>query len=62
MFEFNPDFSEILSKTAPPEGSDSWAINVGAVSVTPYLTSFAELPESEHSFSCLQDREWKLEI
>ena len=61
VFEFDPDLSLLLSKTAAPEGSDSWALNVDAVSVTPYLTSFAELPESEHSFSCLQDREWKFD-
>ena len=60
VFVFAPDFSELLAQTAAPEGSDGWALNVGAVSVTPYLTSFAELPESERSFSCLQEREWKL--
>ena len=59
VFAFDPDLSALLSLTAAPEGTDAWALNVGAVSVTPYLTSFAELPESEHSFSCLQDREWK---
>ena len=59
-FRFEPDLSRLLENTAAPEGSDGWALDVGAVSVTPYLTSFAELPESEHSFSCLQDREWKL--
>lgn len=61
VFAFKPDLSAPLSQTAAPEGSDGWALNVGAVSVTPYLTSFAELPESEHSFSSLQDREWKFE-
>jgi len=59
VFAFKPDLSGVLSRTAAPEGSDSWALNVGAASVTPYLTCFAELPESEHSFSCIQDREWK---
>jgi tubulin--tyrosine ligase len=62
VFVFKPDLSAPLSPTAAPEGSDSWALNVGAVSVTPYLTSFAELPESEHGFSCLQDREWKFKL
>lgn len=60
VFEFKPDLSGLLSLTAAPEGSDGWALNVGAASVTPYFTTFAELPESERSFSCLQDREWKL--
>lgn len=62
VFAFKPDLSALLDKTAAPEGSDSWALNVGAISVTPYLTSFAELPENEHSFSCLQDREWKVKL
>lgn len=61
-FRFKPDYSALLSKTAPPEGSDSWALNVDAASVTPYLTSFAELPDSEQSFSCLQDREWRFKL
>jgi tubulin---tyrosine ligase len=60
LFAFDPDLSGILSLTAAPEGTDSWALNVGAASVTPYLTCFAQLPESECSFPCLQDREWKL--
>lgn len=60
VFKFDPDLSGLLGQTAAPEGSDGWALNVDAASVTPYLTSFAELPESERSFSCLQDREWKL--
>ena len=62
VFKFQPDLSGLLSQTAAPEGTDGWALNVGAVSVTPYLTSFAELPENEHSFSCLQDREWKFKL
>jgi len=62
VFEFKPDLAALLSPTAAPEGSDGWALNVGAVSVTPYLTSFAELPESEYNFSSLQDREWKFEL
>jgi hypothetical protein len=62
VFSFKPDLSALLSPTAAPEGSDSWALNVDAVSVTPYLTSFAELPESEHGFSSLQDREWKFKL
>jgi len=62
VFAFKPDLSALLSPTAAPEGSDGWALNVGAVSVTPYLTSFAELPESEYSFSSSQDREWKFKL
>jgi len=62
VFKFHPDLSGLLNNTGAPEGSDGWALDVGAISVTPYLTSFAELPESEHGFSCLQDREWKLDL
>lgn len=62
VFTFDPDLSGLLDKTAAPEGTDGWALNVNAVSVTPYLTSFAELPETEHGFSCVDDREWKFEL
>ena len=62
VFTFDPDFTGLLNPTSAPEGSDGWALAQGAVSVTPLLTSFAELPESEHSFSRLQDREWKFKL
>ena len=63
VFKFVPNFSEQpFIQPAAPEGSDGWALNVGAASVTPYLTSFAELPEDEHGFSCVQDREWKFKL
>jgi len=62
VFTFEPDLSALLDRTAAPEGTDGWALNVDAVSVTPYLASFAELPESELSFSCRQDREWKFKL
>jgi tubulin--tyrosine ligase len=62
VFKFQPDLTGLLSQTSAPEGSDSWALEQGAASVTPLLTSFAELPESEHSFPCLQDREWKYKL
>lgn len=59
VFAFKPDLSAVLSPTAAPEGTDGWALNVDAISVTPYLARFAELPESEYNFSSLQAREWK---
>lgn len=62
VFKFQPDLTGLLSQTSAPEGSDSWALEQGAASVTPLLTSFAELPESERSFPCLQDREWKYKL
>jgi tubulin--tyrosine ligase len=62
VFKFQPDLTGLLTRTSAPEGSDGWALDEGAVSVTPLLTSFAELPESERSFSCLQDREWKFKL
>ena len=62
VFTFDPDFTGLLNPTSAPEGSDGWALAQGAVSVTPLLTSFAELPESEHSFSRLQVREWKFKL
>jgi len=62
VFTFEPDLTGLLNPTSAPEGSDGWALAQGAVSVTPLLTSFAELPESEHGFSRLQDREWKFKL
>lgn len=62
VFKFQPDFTGLLNPTSAPEGSDGWALAEGAVSVTPLLTSFAELPESEHGFACLRDREWKFKL
>jgi len=62
VFAFKPDLSAVLSPTAAPEGTDSWALNVDAISVTPCLARFAEPPESEYSFSSLQEREWKFKL
>jgi len=62
VFTFQPDLTGLLTQTSAPEGSDGWALDEGAVSVTPLLTSFAELPESKYGFSCLQDREWRFEL
>jgi hypothetical protein len=62
VFKFQPDLTGLLSRTSAPEGSDGWALDEGAASVTSLLASFAELPESERGFSCLQDREWKFKL
>lgn len=62
VFAFNPDLSAVLSPTAAPEGTDTWALNVDAISVNPYLARFAEPPETEYSFSSLQEREWKFKL
>ena len=59
-FGWNPDLSKLIGQTSAPPGSDGWALNMDAASVTPYLACFAELPESEHGFASLEDREWKL--
>ena len=62
VFVWQPDFTGLLNPTSAPEGSDGWALAEGAVSVTPLLTGFAELPENEHGFACPQDREWKFKL
>ena len=62
VFKFQPDLLGLLNPASAPEGSDGWTLAQGAVSVTPLLTSFAELPEPEHGFSRLQDREWKFKL
>ena len=62
VFTWRPDLKRLPKPTSAPEGSDGWVLAQGAVSVTPLLTSFAELPEKEHGFACLQDREWKFKF
>ena len=61
-FTWQPDLTGLLNPTSAPEGSDGWALAEGAISVTPLLTSFAELPENEQGFASLQDREWKFKL
>jgi len=63
LFEFSPDMKEFVN--LPPssllEGSDSWAIEMGWVSVTPMRASFGE-PPAEDVFppgGSIQDRIWK---
>ena len=62
VFTFQQNAARPLDPASAPEGSDGWTLAQGAVSVTPLLPSFEELPENEHGFSCLQDREWKLKL
>jgi len=66
LFEFSPDMKEFVD--LPPssllEGSDSWAIEMGWVSVTPLRASFGE-PPAEDVFppgGTTQDRIWKIKL
>jgi tubulin---tyrosine ligase len=66
LFEFSPDMKEFVN--LPPssllEGSDSWAIEMGWVSVTPMRASFGE-PPAEDVFppgGTTQDRIWKIRL
>jgi tubulin---tyrosine ligase len=66
LFEFSPDMKEFIN--LPPasllEGSDSWAIEMGLVSVTPMRASFGE-PPAEDVFppgGTTQDRIWKIRL
>ena len=66
LFEFSPDMKEFVD--LPPstllEGSDSWAIEMGWVSVTPMRASFGE-PPAEDVFppgGTTQDRVWKVKL
>ncbi len=66
LFEFSPDMKEFihLPPSSLPEGSDSWAIEMGWVSVTPVRASFGE-PPAEYLFppgGTTQDRIWKIKL
>jgi tubulin--tyrosine ligase len=66
MFKFSPDMNGLigLQLSSLPEGSDSWAIEKGWVSVTPMRASFGE-PPAEHVFvpgGTTQDRVWKIKL
>jgi len=50
VFAFEPDLTRLPHPTSAPEGSDCWALAEGAVSVTPFLTSFAGLQGKEWKF------------
>jgi hypothetical protein len=66
VFEFSPDMKDFINlpPSSLPEGSDSWAIETGYVSVTPMRASFGE-PPAEDVFTpggTTQDRTWKIKL
>jgi len=66
IFKFSPDMTGLidLQYSSLPEGSDSWAIEKGWVSVTPLRASFGE-PPAENAFvpgGTIQDRVWKMKL
>ncbi len=66
LFEFSPDMKEFvnLPPSSLPEGSDSWPIEMGWVSVTPMRASFGE-PPAEDVFppgGTTQDRIWTTKL
>ncbi|KAH9968939.1 sure-like protein [Russula dissimulans] len=66
VFEFSPDMTSLidLPPSSLPEGSDSWAIEKGWISVTPLRPSFGE-PRAESVFvpnGTVQDRIWKMKL
>lgn len=66
VFEFSPDMKDFvnLPPSSLPEGSDSWAIEMGWVSVTPMRASFGE-PPAENVFipgGTIEDRLWKMKL
>ena len=66
IFKFSPDMTGLidLQHSSLPEGSDSWAIEKGWVSVTPLRASFGE-PPAENAFvpgGTIQDRIWKMKL
>jgi len=62
-FKFSPDLSGLigLQPSTLPEGSDSWAIEKGWVSVSPLRASFGE-PLEVAAGGVIQDRIWKIKL
>ncbi|KAI0307830.1 sure-like protein [Multifurca ochricompacta] len=66
LFKFSPDMKHFINHppSSLPEGSDSWAIENGYVSVTPMRASFGE-PPAENLFTpgaAIQDRIWRIKL
>jgi len=63
LFKFSPDMSGLigLQPSSLPEGSDSWAIEKGWVSVSPLRASFGEPPEFATG-GTIQDRIWQIKL
>jgi len=63
LFKFSPDMSGLidLQPSSLPEGSDSWAIEKGWVSVSPLRASFGEPPEFATG-GAIQDRIWQIKL
>jgi tubulin---tyrosine ligase len=66
IFKFTPDLKDLLGRppSSLPEGSDTWAIEMGWVSVTPLRAGFGE-PVAENLFvpgGSIQDRIWKIKL
>ncbi|KAH8999000.1 sure-like protein [Lactarius hatsudake] len=63
LFQFSPDMSGLidLQPSSLPEGSDTWAIEKGWVSVSPLRASFGEPPEFATG-GVVQDRIWKIKL
>ncbi|KAI9445169.1 sure-like protein [Lactarius indigo] len=63
LFQFSPDMSGLinLQPSSLPEGSDTWAIEKGWVSVSPLRASFGEPPGFANG-GAIQDRIWKIKL
>jgi tubulin---tyrosine ligase len=66
IFKFTPDLKDLLGRppSSLPEGSDTWAIEMGWVSVTPLRAGFGE-PVADNLFApggSIQDRVWKIKL
>ena len=62
-FKFSPDMSGLigLQPSSLPEGTDSWAIEKGWVSVSPLRACFGEPPELATG-GAIQDRIWQMKL
>lgn len=63
LFKFSPDMSGLigLQPSSLPEGSDSWAIEKGWVSVSPLRASLGEAHEFPTG-GAIQDRIWQIKL
>lgn len=62
-FQFSPDMSGLigLQPSSLPEGTDSWAIEKGWVSISPLRASIGEPPEIATGGE-IQDRVWEVKL
>lgn len=64
VFKWSPMMESLIrpDHASVAEGSDGWALQNGAASVTPLRASFAEPVGEIHEFADVEDRIWKVKL